>query len=287
MKTNRDLKLTLLSLTAAGSLFAAEKQNIPYYDPSFPQTGDKEYLQEQCRLDLSIPEGKENFPTLVWFHGGGMTGGKKYFPDGIDRNLIAVATVDYRLSGERAQCPDYLYDAAAAVAWVLKHIQKYGGDPEMVYVSGHSAGGYLCAMTALAPKYLNAFGATPKQLAAAFPVSGQMTTHFQILNERRQKDPSTPSILLDEYAPISNASGEAPPIILLVGDSKFEWSVRVEENLLLAARLRRNFGKKNARCHCFETFDHGSVLIPGIAVINHYIKSAIHSRSRSGNKKKQ
>lgn len=280
-----NLMLLLLLLITGGSLSAAEKRNIPYYDPSFPQTGDKEYLKEQCRLDLFIPEEKKNFPTLVWFQGGGMTGGKKYYPDGIDRNLIAVATVDYRLSGKRAQCPDYLYDAAAAVAWILKHIQEFGGNPEMVYVSGHSAGGYLVAMMALAPKYLNAFGATPKQLAAAFPVSGQMTTHFQILDERRQKDPSSPSILLDEYAPISNTSGEeAPEILLLVGDSKLEWPARVEENLLLAARLRRVFGKQDARCHVFENCNHSSVLTPGIAMINDFIKSAIHSDMASPKK---
>ncbi len=276
--------IILFLLAMATVLGAAEKKDISYYDADFPQTGNREYLQNRCKLDLRTPDGKKGFPTLIWFHGGGITGGSKHYPPGIDSNQIAVATVNYRLSGDKAQCPDYIYDAAAAVAWVLKHIEEYGGDPQMVYVSGHSAGGYLAAMTALAPKYLNSFGADPKQLAAVLPVSGQMTTHFQVLNERRKKDPSTPQILLDEYAPIANASKDAPPMILIVGDTDIEWPARVEENQLLEARLRRNFGDKSVRCLAFPSFNHGTVVAPGCAAINNYILAAVKAREKEAKK---
>lgn len=272
--------IILLLLAAATLLGAAEKKDIPYYDADFPQTGNREYLENRCKLDLRTPDGKKGFPTLVWFHGGGIAGGAKHYPGGISPDQIAVVAVNYRLSGDKAECPDYLYDAAAAVAWVLKHIEEFGGDPRMVYVSGHSAGGYLAAMTALAPKYLNTFGADPKQLAGVLPVSGQMTTHFQILNERRKKDPATPQILLDEYAPIANASKDAPPMILIVGDTDIEWPARVEENQLLEARLRRNFGDRRVRCLAFPSFNHGTVMAPGCAAINNHILAAIKAKEK-------
>ena len=96
-----------------------------------------------------------------------------------------------------------------------------------------------------------------------------------ILNERRKKDPSTPTILLDEYAPIANASGNAPPLILIAGDTTVEWPARAEENLLLEARLRRNFGDRNVRCVLLPTFNHGTMVTPGLAVVNNYILDAL------------
>ncbi len=55
---------------------------------------------------------------------------------------MAVVAVNYRLY-PKVKAPVYIEDAAAAVAWVFRHIEEYGGDPELIFISGHSAGGYL------------------------------------------------------------------------------------------------------------------------------------------------
>ena len=248
---------------------AIEYNSKLYYEKDAPAQGDVAYRNERCKLDLFIPNKITKFPTLVWFHGGGLRRGNKKIPGGLDLNSIAVATVNYRLSGDRAQCPDYIYDAAAAVAWVIKNIEKFGGDPKHVYVSGMSAGGYLTAMVSLDKFYLERFGVSPKQIAGAFPVSGQMTTHFQILNERRAKDPSTRDFMIDEYAPIYHAgAADAPPMTLFAGDSNLDWPARVEENQLLTMRMRRVYKRDNVNFYSIPGTTHGTCSRPSLVIIN-------------------
>jgi acetyl esterase/lipase len=268
---NKLSKILYLLLLAGFTGTAVEWHNIPYYEENAPIQGNTEYAKERCKLDVKTPEGKKEFPTLIWFHGGGIVNGEKYFPHGIPEDRIALVTVNYRLSGKGAKCPDYLYDAAASVAWVLNHIKEFGGDPGKVYVSGHSAGGYLAAMIALDSKYLKAFEKKNHQLAGVFPISGQMTTHFQVLNERRKEIPDTAEIMIDEYAPLFHAGKNKPPLILLVGDSEIEWPARVEENLLLAARLKRNFNDQNVRCLALPACNHETVAAPALLIIKDMI----------------
>ncbi|MGN1246305.1 MAG: alpha/beta hydrolase, partial [Muribaculaceae bacterium] len=115
------------------------------------------YRVERCKLDLYVPEGKTGFPTVVFFHGGGLEGGEKFVPELLKEQGFAVVAPNYRLS-PRAQHPAYIEDAAAAVAWTMRHIAEYGGTSSKVWVCGHSAGGYLTLMLALDKSYLGAHG---------------------------------------------------------------------------------------------------------------------------------
>jgi carboxylesterase type B len=83
------------------------------------------------------PKSK-GFATVVWFHGGGLTGGNRGIPDGLKDKGIAIVAAGYRLNPD-VKSPTYIEDAAAAVAWTVKNIGKYGGDPNKIFVSGHSA----------------------------------------------------------------------------------------------------------------------------------------------------
>ncbi len=225
------------------------------------------YRKERCQLDLYYPEKQQGFSTLVWFHGGGLEGGEKEIPPVFREQGIAVVGVNYRLS-PRANCPAYIDDAAAAVAWVVKHIAEYGGDPERIYVAGHSAGGYLTLMIGLDKSYLLRYGVDVDRLAGLFPVSGQTNTHFTIRKERKIP---TEIPLVDQYAPLNRARRGIPRLIMITGDRHLEMTARYEENLHLEVILKA-LGNQNVFLYELQGFDHGTVYTPACHLILNQIK---------------
>ncbi len=224
-------------------------------------------------LDLYVPQGARGFPTLVWFHGGGLTEGDKAgaLEVKIARSLaergIAVAMVDYRLSGQ-VRFPAYVDDAAASVAWVLEHIEDYGGSRGRVFVSGHSAGGYLAAMVGLDARYLEAYGQEPGALAGLIPISGQMVTHATVRKERGLP-PQRP--IVDSAAPVNHVSRDAPPILAIAGSE--DLPARAAENAYLIAAMKAA-GHKDATFREFEGRNHGTI-IAGIPAEDDPVRGAI------------
>lgn len=130
-------------------------KNIAYRDAG----GDRN-IDTMCRLDLYYPADKEGFSTVIWYHGGGLTGGRRDIPEALKEKGFAVVGVEYRLS-PHVKVADCVDDAAASAAWVVKHIAEYGGDPRRIFVAGHSAGGYLTSMIGLDKRWLEPYGIDP------------------------------------------------------------------------------------------------------------------------------
>jgi acetyl esterase/lipase len=124
-------------------------ENIGYYGELINDT----YQKERCKIDLYYPKTVKKFPTVVWFHGGGLKNGSKDIPEQLKEQAMAVVAVNYRLH-PKVKAPVYIEDAAAAVAWTFKNIDRYGGDPDKIIISGSSAGGYLTMMVGLDKSYL-------------------------------------------------------------------------------------------------------------------------------------
>jgi len=105
-------------------------------------------LSPTQKLDLYLPEGDGPFPLIINVHGGGFMMGDKSNPAEADTflaNGFAVASVDYRLSGE-ALAPAQIEDLKAAVRWLRANAQEYNLDPERFAAFGQSAGGNLVAL---------------------------------------------------------------------------------------------------------------------------------------------
>lgn len=216
------------------------------------------YETERCKLDLYLPAGKKEFPTLVWFHGGGLTAGVKddSFTGNIARRLvasgIAVAAPNYRLS-PKAKYPAYVEDAAAAFTWVRTNIAAHGGDPARVFVGGHSAGGYLTFMVGLDERWLRPLGLTDAAIAGLIPVSGQTLTHYTIREERGLPKPT---LFADDAAPVYHARKDTPPLLVLYAER--DMAMRVEENQLLVAALK-SAGNTRVTGRLIADRDHGSI----------------------------
>jgi acetyl esterase/lipase len=252
-------------LLITASLLHAEyttDSSIPYYsDPEDP------YQQERCVLDLYYPKDTEAFPTVVWFHAGGIKGGEKYIPEALMEAGIAIAAVNYRLS-PKVTAPAYIEDAAAAIAWVFKNINEYGGDPSKIFISGHSAGGYLVSMVGLDKKWLEPHGIDADSIAGIIPFSGHTITHFTVREERGI--PGT-QVIVDELAPMYHARNDAPPYLLITADRDMELLGRYEENAYMW-RMMQEVGHPNTEIYELDGYDHGNMVDGGYPILLRFIE---------------
>jgi acetyl esterase/lipase len=225
--------------------------NIPYYSNPTPYPADK-YQQNRCILDLYFPNHKKDFSTIVWFHGGGLMKGKKELPKQLKNQGFAVIGVNYRLFPEISE-PVYIEDAAAAVAWVFKHIEDYGGDKSKIFISGHSAGGYLTSMVGLDKRWLNKHNIDANNIAGLIPFSGHTITHFTV---RKERGIGKTKVIVDDMAPLYHIRKDAPPLFLITGDRELEMLGRYEENAYLY-RMMKVVGHQQTKLQEIKNIGHG------------------------------
>lgn len=217
------LSVWLLPFFISAALHAAEPAYTEQLNVSYAGNSTDAYTLERCKLDLYLPAGKKDFPTVVWFHGGGLESGNKDGARKFGRSLaeegIALVAVNYRLS-PKVVYPAYIDDAALASVWVLKNIAAHGGDPARVFISGHSAGGYLALMLALDESRFAKIGAKPSDFPGYIPISGQTVTHFTI---RKEKGLKRENVTVDEGAPLRHVRKDIQPMLLITAERETEW----------------------------------------------------------------
>lgn len=191
------LLIGLLTASTALAGPVAIQSNVSYYDGA-----DRDPARH--RMDLFLPQGVQKFPTVVFVHGGSWAMGSK---DGFlmvpghkaadhgkffaERGIAAIQ-INYRLS-PKVKHPEHIVDVARAFAWVRRHISERGGDPDRIFIMGHSAGGHLVALLASDPKYLMAEGLTPSAIKGVIPVSGVFTLSGEMTAEPMPAAGGTPT----------------------------------------------------------------------------------------------
>ena len=242
-------------------------RDIPYYDSKILQSDN--YINERCKLDLFVPKNAKDLPTMIWFHGGGITGGNKEIPKELMGGKYIVVGVNYRLS-PKVQCPAYIEDAAAATAWVFNHITQYGGNVGRIFITGHSAGGYLASMVVLDESYLEKYKIDANKVAGLIPFSGHTITHMTVREERSIKNTQP---IVDQYAPLYHARGDAPPLLLITGDREMEMLGRYEENAYMMRVMKLN-GHKNTTLYEMDGYGH-SMTTPAFPLLMKFVDEIV------------
>jgi arylformamidase len=166
------MSLVLLNLAPTQALAAAStpgrliiKRDLPYAEPADPRR----------QVDVYAPEGARNLPVVFWIHGGGWQTGHRtninLKPQAfVDKKFVFVST-GYRLL-TNVDMGTIFRDVAKSVRWVHDHVAEYGGDPERIFIMGHSAGAQLAALICTDDRLLKAEGLSLGIIKGCVPVDG-------------------------------------------------------------------------------------------------------------------
>lgn len=199
-------------------------QDIVFGDPAFEQ-----------KLDVYLPDGPVS-SVFVYFHGGGLERGDKkkaeIFSPYLTERGIAVVSANYRMY-PNAEYPEYIRDAAEAVAWTYKYMRGEL-NCDKLYIGGSSAGGYLSMMLCFDKRYLEGVGLNNSAVTGYFHDAGQPTAHFNVLKYRGI---DSRRIIVDETAPLYyiGLEKEYPPMRFVVSDN--DMKNRYEQTMLVLSTL--------------------------------------------------
>ncbi|MDP3417918.1 alpha/beta hydrolase [Falsiroseomonas sp.] len=219
------------------------------------------------QLDLTLPPMPvAETPLVVFIHGGGWEEGSRGQYAFVARRLaalgMAVAVPDYRL-WPQARWPDFIEDAALAVAWLHSAPDLPRGP---LFVMGHSAGGFIAAALALDPRWLaaagvpGARGALAGGILLAAPISWQPTDEPVVSIFAGAPDGRI------EAAPDPATLAGAPPMLLLHGEA--DTIVGALHSRLLATALRAN--GRPVRLRLYEGVGHIGIMtgfVPGAGLL--------------------
>lgn len=206
----------------------------------YAKTPDLSYADGARRkIDVYHPlAAQPRAPLVVYLYGGGWNGGSRekyeFVAASLTRAGIVVMVPDYRLYPE-VTFPDFVEDAAKAVAWAVSNAERFGADPEQLYLMGHSAGAHIAGLLALDERYLAGYGHVPKRLAGFIGLSG---AYDFLPIESGYLLEVFPEPVRNESQPINFVTARAPRTLLIHGAD--DGVVAVGNSLRLADKLRDN-----------------------------------------------
>jgi acetyl esterase/lipase len=192
-------------------------------------------------LDIYMPQPHaQPTPVVVFFYGGNWNSGNRadyaFVGHALASRGITTVVADYRLYPE-VRYPRFVEDAALAVVWTSRNIEHYGGDPNRLFVMGHSAGAYNAAMVALDKRWLASLNTNASTVKGWIGLAGPYD-FLPIENPDVKPVFHFPDTPLDSQ-PIRHVDAGSPPALLIA--ARNDSVVNPNSNTgRLAARLRQN-----------------------------------------------
>ncbi len=196
---------------------------------------------KNLRLDVYAPHNVRNAPVVVFFFGGRWTSGDKedfrFVGEALaSRGFVAVLP-NYRLY-PAVRFPEFVNDGAKSVAWLRDNIATYGGDPDKIFVMGHSSGAHTAAMLALREQYLAGVGGSRTWLRGMIGLAGPYD--FLPITDPTLRDVFGPPETFQQSQPVLFVEGDNPPILLMHGED--DEIVEVRNTRALAEAIERAGG---------------------------------------------
>lgn len=241
---------------------AAQKltADIPYVDNG----------HERHVLDVYTPEEPaQGLPVMLWLHGGGWQAGDKsdvaLKPKALTERGFVFVSSNYRLLPE-ASMDELTADVTASLGWVHDNIARYGGDPNRIFIGGHSAGAQLAALLCTDNRLAESVGVPFDVLQGCVPVDGDTYDIPKIITTaelraalygnpmptfgHRQKFGNDPNKHLDFSAVTHVAAGKGiPPFLLFyfAGNADTRAQARRLESVLQEAGVQaKSYGKRDS-----------------------------------------
>ena len=226
-------------------------------------------------------------PLVIWIHGGGFHSGDRrilpetYPPNSVFDRLVAagvaVATVDYRLSGE-AIFPAQIEDVHTAIDYLRRFAPAYGFDADRIGTWGESAGGALAALAGLTSGQVSA-------VVAWYPLTDLANHHAErsdsVEAELLGAAPATVPELAAAASAVTRVTADAPPFLIVHGDADgvlpLDQSERLHQALLATGASSRLHVVPGAD-HCFEGYgDIGGLLDESVTFLSRMLSVATSS----------
>jgi len=199
------------------------------------------------RLDVFVPEPLPDSarPVLLFVHGGGYVGGDKSEPAGTfydnvgrwaAKNGMIGVNIDYRLAPQ-ASWPAAIEDIGQAVAWAIQNVAPFGGDPERIFLMGHSSGATHVADYISHSELQPPFGAG---ISAAILVSGVYDLTAHPLSENEKRYFGTDAALYAERSSMPEIAQSRIPLLVAAAQIDIPRMLQQAETLNKAACAEKN-----------------------------------------------